>query len=612
MNPLLLMMPVALATSSAAVPANLTGASAIGQARQNGPDGPRTHAAAVDSTATAAASDAEVQALRADLDEILRRPGWADASWSVMAVSLDRGDTLFARGAGRPLTPASNVKLFTTAAALRHLGPAYRYSTYLIASGPIRDGVLHGDLIVYGTGDPTLSGRFHHSDVAVWERFADDLAALGISAVRGDLVGDGSYFDGRQTGVGWHRGYMDAWYAAPAGALSFHDNVVTLHVLPAEESGWRPEVRLVPGGRGIAIVNQATTIDRGGSRVRVERAAYDGPIVIRGQIGRGHPGIWRRIPVADPARYAVAAFADVLREHGLELRGEIRSVHRRTASPVTGHATFAPSFEDEPPLQVLAVHRSPSLIDVLEVINGESHNFYAEMVLRTVGRVATGDGSIEGGARAIEAMLRRPDRRQGLPLRIVDGSGLSTFNRASARTITTLLADMARSPLAQTFWSTLPVAGDYAGLGRMYRTAAAGNLRAKTGTIRGVSALSGYVRAANGEVLAFSVISNDVPSTWMAKRVEDAIGARLAEFDRPATAPVARSGSGTASPVAHRIDPDSTGEDAAPRFHIVRPGDTLEAIALRYGTTVPALQAANAGIEPRRLVPGRRLRLPDR
>ncbi|MFW6201998.1 MAG: D-alanyl-D-alanine carboxypeptidase, partial [Gemmatimonadota bacterium] len=243
---------------------------------------------------------------------------------------------------------------------------------------------------------------------------------------------------------------------------------------------------------------------------------------------------------------------------------------------------------------------------------GESHNFYAEMVLRTVGRVATGDGSIEGGARAIEAMLRRPDRRQGLPLRIVDGSGLSTFNRASARTITTLLADMARSPLAQTFWSTLPVAGDYAGLGRMYRTAAAGNLRAKTGTIRGVSALSGYVRAANGEVLAFSVISNDVPSTWMAKRVEDAIGARLAEFDRPATAPVARSGSGTASPVAHRIDPDSTGEDAAPRFHIVRPGDTLEAIALRYGTTVPALQAANAGIEPRRLVPGRRLRLPDR
>lgn len=561
-----------------------------------------------------AAGATAVDRLSADLDAILERGGGNGERWGVHVVSLDRADTLYAHGADTRLAPASNMKLFTTAAALYYLGPSHRFSTYLLADGPVRDGVLDGDLVVYGTGDPTLSARFEDGTLAVWQRFADRLQALGIRAVRGDVVGDATYFDGMSTGLGWREQYMNAWYAAPASALSYHDNVVTLRVRPAERAGWRPAVELVPGGRGIAVVNQATTTAGGGSRIRVDRAAYDGPIVVRGQIRRGHAGIWREVPVADPARYAAAVFAEVLEAAGIRVGGDVRSVRRPATSRVTGRTAFAPRYDDSADSpQVLAVHRSPPLLEILRVINGESHNLYAELVLRAVGRAATGDGSVRGGARAIAAMLERETGESFPGLRIFDGSGLSVLNRVTARGVTRLLGYMARSPHWDSYWATLPEAGTSAGLGRMYRTAAAGRLRAKTGTIRSVSALSGYVHAANGEWLAFSIISNDVGSTWRSKRIEDAIGARLASFTRPAAARAAAAAqdtaatattAGPATPVAPSPVSDST------RYHVIRPGDTLEAIARRYGTTVRALVSANPGIRPRRLLPGERIRLP--
>ncbi|HEX7117491.1 MAG TPA: D-alanyl-D-alanine carboxypeptidase/D-alanyl-D-alanine-endopeptidase [Longimicrobiales bacterium] len=591
---------------------------------------------AVRAAAPAASAPAQsIAALHADLLRLIDGTGWSDARWSVMAISLDRGDTIFAHHPDMALAPASNMKLFTSAAALYYLGPDYRYGTYLMTEGAIRDGVLEGDLILYGTGDPTLSDRFYESKTAVWEAFADTLAALGIREVQGDVVGDASYFDGDGTGVGWQQDYMNAWYAAPASALSFNENIVTLHIRPGDEAGWRPTVRMIPGGEGIAIVNQATTVRGGRTWIDVNRAAYDGPIVIRGRIGTGSSGVWRAVPVADPARFAAAVLREVLESRGIVVRGAIRSIHAPEASPVTRRTVFAPAFDKRPPLRVLAVHQSPSMLDILTVINKKSHNLYAEAVLRTVGRVATGSGSVSGGSRAVHNLLECELGLDSLALRIFDGSGLSVLNRVSARTVTHLLAYMASSPVWPSYWATLPEAGDPRGLRRMHQTPAAGNLRAKTGTIDHVSALSGYVRAANGERLAFSIISNDVPSTWRAKRVEDAIGARLARFDRPLPAPAVAGATARrtgilptaasnapgpaapnpvasdsviapATPVAWPAPPPRDG----PAFHVIRKGDTLESIAKRFGTTVAALRDANPGVDPRRLLPGKRLRLP--
>lgn len=488
----------------------------------------------VDTVSTAGPT---VRELRSGIERLLDRGGWEGADWSVMAASLDGGDVLFSHAAGRELAPASNMKLFTTAAALHFIGPDYRFKTYLLTTGEIRDSVLVGDLIIYGTGDPTLSGRYYRAETPIWEQFAAALERLGIQRVRGDIVGDASYFNGRATGVGWEADYMDARYAAPASALAYNDNVVTLYIRPGDQVGWRPRVQFIPDGRRIAVVNQAVTSAGGGQGIRVDRASYDGPIVIRGEIARGHSGIWRAVPVGDPARYSVAVFAAVLADHGIPVTGRARSVHERSGSAVTGRMIFGESEDGMARPRVLDVHRSPPLLEILRVINMESHNFSAEMMLRTAGRFAIGDGSIRGGAAAVRTLIENGAGIVPDSLRILDGSGLSSLNRVSARTVVALLAYMARSPTARAFHSTLPVAGTSDGLRRMYRTAAADNLHAKTGTIDGVSALSGYVRAANGELIAFSIISNNVPSEWRAKRIEDAIGARLAAFSRPRPQP---------------------------------------------------------------------------
>ena len=524
------------ATLAALALAGLSAAAA--GARAVPPAGPGT--AGPEPTRAAAA-----QELAGDLAQVLRESGWSADKWSVMVISLDGGDTLFAHQPGADVTPASNLKLFTTAAALHYLGPGYRYSTYLAATGPIRNGVLEGDLVVYGTGDPTASGRFYEGERPVFEGLADSLVALGITRVAGDVVGDASYFEGPGVGSGWQTTYITHTYAAPAGALSFNDNIVTLRVRPADTEGAPPVVEMLPAGR-VELRNEARTVASGATRIEAQRASYDAPLVLTGQIPRGSSGVWRAVPVPDPAQFVASVLADILQKRGIAVGGTVRAIHDAAASPITGRSVFAPALEEgRQGVQTLAVHRSPPLLEILKVINQRSHNLYAESVLRTVGRVATGHGSVEGGQAAMTALLDEHSP-SAATVRMDDGSGLSVRNRASARSFVELLAFMEKSPHRDAYLATLPEAAVDRGLRRMQETAAAGNLRAKTGTIDRVSSLSGYVRAANGELLAFSIISNDIPSTWKAKRIEDRIGARLASFDRPA--PASRMAAGRAAP----------------------------------------------------------------
>lgn len=566
------------------------------------------------------------QALRAEIERLIANSGTSGSQWSVMVISLDRGDTLVAHAPDLPLLPASNMKLFTTAAALYYLGPQFRYSTFLLADGTIENGVLQGDLIVYGTGDPTFSDRFGQKLVP-WNTFADTLAALGIREIRGNIVADASYFGGPGTAAGWEPDYMNASYAAPASALSFAENVATLHIKPGDIAGARPEVRLIPGGEGIAIVNEATTVQRGRSWIHAMRRSYDGPVEVRGQIARNSGGIIRAVVISDPPRWAAAVLRETLEKRGITVTGQVTAVETPEQSPLTGRMVYAPAFSSRPPVRVLAVHESPPLIDILEVVNKKSHNLLAEQTLRTVGRVALGNGTVEAGARAIQHLLATESKGTAPDVQIYDGSGLSVLNRVTTRSITHLLAFMFKSSMWNDYWLTLPEAGARDGLHRMGRSAAVGNLRAKTGTIDRVSALSGYVRAANGERLAFSIISNDVPSTWRAKRVEDAIGVRLSNFNRatvitevePAPAspasppPSADADTVEKAPVAiPATKPSAARAVAEARTYKIKKGDTLDGIARRNGTTVAKLQQANPGLNPRRLLPGKTIKLPPR
>ena len=185
----------------------------------------------------------EVEALRRDLSGFLDGTRLRSAEWSVLVVSLDQGDTLFARNESLLVTPASNIKVVTTAAALHFLGPSFTYQTFLLGDGPVKEGHLRGDLILYGTGDPGISDRFFRSRTRVFENLAEQLAAEGITHIDGAIVGDATYFSGPDLGPEWDPRDLNERFAAPASALSFNENIVTLRITPQPAWGACPPSR---------------------------------------------------------------------------------------------------------------------------------------------------------------------------------------------------------------------------------------------------------------------------------------------------------------------------------------------------------------------------------
>jgi D-alanyl-D-alanine carboxypeptidase/D-alanyl-D-alanine-endopeptidase (penicillin-binding protein 4) len=580
-----------------------------------------------------------IASLRSDLSAILHAASgrWRTSRWSVLAVSLDQGDTLFAENATEVLAPASNMKLLTTATAIQRLGASFRYQTFLLASGGVNGSRLEGDLILYGTGDPGLSDRFEPGGRAVFEAFADSLLAAGIYTIAGDVVGDGSYFSGPLLGEGWNPDDLNDAFAAPSGALAFNENIFQLRVLSNGPPGLPPEILTIPQGAGVPIQNNAVL--GGNGRLLVLRPSPTAPIIVQGGVPAGSHEVWRQLTVPDPAHFAASVLASVLEEKGIVVEGQARAAYDGSASVVTGRRFWAAGPGRSAP-RVVARHVSPPLLDYLTVVNKRSHNLLADHVLKTVGRVLDGDGSYEGGSHAVMRFLS-DSVGVSSALEMHDGSGLSTMNRVSASDFVSLLSYMSDHGDWANFWSTLPEAGNPRELRRMYRTPAAGNLRAKTGTIQNVSALSGMVHSATGERIAFSIIVNDAPSTSRAKGIEDQIGTRLAGFERIAkelniTFAEAQSDSLAEPDTAADTDPATgsavtpatgnppkliapplatPGPAAAPaagesRRHQVQKGESFAVIARRYGVAVDALVGANPELSPRRLQPGDWVKIP--
>lgn len=473
-------------------------------------------------------TDWEVEELRGELEAILTSTGNRTGSWGVLALSLDRGDTLLSLNPHTPLIPASNQKLLTSAAALHALGPDFRYSTFLLTRGTRSGDVLEGDLVLYGTGDPTLSDRFYPGEMAVLDTLARRLLDAGVQEIRGDLLVDGSYFSGPDLHPEWDPEDLNDPFAAPVPAVSFNENIITVRVSAREEAGQPPSIVTTPEGSGIPVINTALTAARGTrSRIWLLRDSPWDPIGIDGEIPVGGREVWRQLPVPDPLVFTGREMERALAAAGIRLTGEVRV----TRDPSTS-ILFQPQVGANP-VETLAVLESPPLLEILRVVNKESHNLLAEAVGKTLGRLVVGQGSYEGTEEALRRFLLR---EVGVPpeeLKVSDGSGLSPGNRLSPAVIVRLLQFMAQSPRWEDFWSTLPEAGRRRELRRMSGTPATRNLRAKTGTMDGVSALSGMVRTRSGERILFSILSNGVASEMRAKRAEDQVGIRLASLTRP-------------------------------------------------------------------------------
>lgn len=466
--------------------------------------------------------------LAAELAPFMSGREWRHAVWGALVVSLTRGDTLFSYHAGRHFVPASNAKLFTTAAALHYLGPEFRFVTVLFADGRVRNGELLGDLVLYGTGDPTFA-----LDTASLAPFADSVVLAGIRRVRGDIIGDASFLGADLTGPGWSPDHLESPYAARASALGAAENRIRLTVWPGTSPGSPARYEIDPPNDYYALVSVAIT-GRSNSRtsIRVRRGRSRGVVELAGRIAAGGEPWSTWILVQEPAVFAVGLLRRLLEVRGVVVTGSTRSVV--DDAPTRAHTMLARSAESDDPFRgALAVRRSPPLDELIAMINHRSHNLSAELAFRAIGRMVGGTGTFASGARAVARFLTE---EVGIPpsaVAVNDGSGLSLLDQATPRSLVQLLAHMRRAAEGAAFYRSLPLVGEGIRT-RMAETSAAGRLRAKTGTLAlgGVSALAGYVTAAGGEELAFAILVNRARSIPLAREVQDSIGVRLSLFER--------------------------------------------------------------------------------
>ncbi len=419
---------------------------------------------------------------------------------------------------------ASNTKLFTTAAALWRLGPEYRFRTAVIANGKVEEGVLNGDLVIVGGGDPSLSGRFHGDDIMhVPRQIAAAVQRFGIREISGDLVMDDRLFDRTLRPKAWPKGEGLWWYAAPISALSFNDNCVTIKVTGDSVVGRPVKVSISPDISYVRVVNRCKTVPKDARHgVTLERGE-NGAIVVGGTLRSGKSRS-DFITVQNPPLFLAASIRGQMSKQGISVAGRDRLVRE--------NETAGPEARE------LFVWHS-SLNGAVVVANKRSQNFYAEQILKTLGAVSTGVGTFESGLNVVREFLETA-HIPAETVRLADGCGLSPGNQATPQAVAALLEVMYRTEFHEVFFNSLAVNGD-AGTtlkNRMTEPAMLGRLHAKTGTIksRGLSALSGYARSLDGEAYAFSILTNgyDPGQLQRVRQLENSLCRALVGVPAPA------------------------------------------------------------------------------
>ncbi|HEU5218286.1 MAG TPA: D-alanyl-D-alanine carboxypeptidase/D-alanyl-D-alanine-endopeptidase [Gemmatimonadales bacterium] len=447
------------------------------------------------------------QSLSKRLDRLLDAPPFDRHSWGV-AVLDTTGKVLYQRNATRLFIPASNTKLMVAAAAAVLLPPDGTVMTSLYSAGPVDSGVVRGDLVLYGRGDPTMSHRCFDADTTRpgacesdpmrrLRELATQLRAKGIRTIAGNLVGDGSYFEPTLLHETWEQGDLIWWYAAPVSGLAFNDNSLDVHWGPGPTAGAPGVISLTPNLGDVTIENRTTTVDGSGSGLDVGAL---GPLSLwgGGTIGRGGPVRTSYVALPDPNHLAASALRQALAEAGISVQGATQST--------TDSARYAQARASAP----LAESASRPFREWLVPILGPSQNLFAEMLLKQVGKQVAGEGSWQAGLRVERRLLIDSVGADSTQFSLRDGSGLSHVNVVSPLTFARLLLWLRSRPNYVWFESALPVAGRSGTVrNRMVGTPVEGRVKAKTGSIFRVNAFSGYVMMPNGRTRIFSIQANN-------------------------------------------------------------------------------------------------------
>ncbi|MEE9311865.1 MAG: D-alanyl-D-alanine carboxypeptidase/D-alanyl-D-alanine-endopeptidase [Planctomycetota bacterium] len=428
-------------------------------------------------------------------------------------IDLDTGKVVYQHNANTPLIPASNMKLYTSSAALCELGHDFEFKTRLYAGGKISNGTLDGDLLLIGGGDPNISGRFHDDDpLAVFSDWAELLKKAGVEKITGELVYDSTLFGGENYGPNWPKdGQYMKWYCAQVSALAFNDNCVGIRVTPAK-AGHQAKIEVVPATSYVKVVNQTkTAAGKKGAKIGIIRKRGSNTITVKGTVyEKATWGYFTDVTVNNPAAYAATVLQETLEAQGIAFAGGIK-----------------PDMLTNERLRKskLLVDHKFTLAMALKPVNTNSQNLHAEMLFRQLGLHLAGKGTFASGRAGVEKFLDevKIDHSQMV---FDDGSGMSRKNRITAAGTVELLKYMAKRDDFAMFKESLSVGGESGTLKkRLKDKSVRGKVFAKTGYINGVRSLSGYLYVGKRR-LAFSLLMNNCVYT---KQTQDEILVLLAK-----------------------------------------------------------------------------------
>jgi D-alanyl-D-alanine carboxypeptidase/D-alanyl-D-alanine-endopeptidase (penicillin-binding protein 4) len=462
------------------------------------------------------------QQLAASLSALFNTPELAHAHLGVLVRSLLTGETIYSLNERRMMVPASNQKLLTVAAAARKLGWDFRYTTRVLATGTLQpNGTLDGNLVVVGSGDPTVNPR-HPERWRALDDWAAQIAARGVLVIGGHLIGDDNAFAEPGWGSGWSWDDLVADYGSPIGALQYHENEVELLIGPGMEPGKPAVIASAPLGHGLLVDNQVTTTAADqATRISIDRTPGTIILVVRGQVAAGAKAVRRVVAVDNPTRLFVNAFREALGRKGIFVGGSALDIDELRQPPdMTGAQTWI-------------TDRSAPLYEIVDPLQKWSRNGYAETLLWTLSPPGA-PASEAAGLAVLEETLASLGVDKSL-YRAFDGSGLSRYDMVSPEALVRLLTTVWNdATLVGPYRAALPVAGIAGSLAdQMKGTPADGRVWAKTGSMFNIRSLSGYVLTADNEPLAFSFLANNytVPSAQIEALYDQALE-RIAVFRR--------------------------------------------------------------------------------